>query len=298
MLRRMLIDYGDNFRMKKLGVLLFASPSGGSHVASDVSPILSFLGLDQSRTADLLKNNSRYLGELDQEFADLIDGSNHHQADRLNITGVSVAEGEASFLGTEIIVERPSAIHHFSYLTLPADHFSIVKPESLTSRSHDVVADFYSRFTESFQIQSPPLTTEIRPNNTNQQQPGESSAIDVPHLIKKPESDRPPQPISRGVRYEIHPISCNVLQRLHAIPDTPSATVRFINIWPSTIRTFWIDYEGKPKLYATLRQYEAYDQQTNAGHPWAAVNEMGHCVAVFVPKEGSNIARIPAAEVR
>ena len=185
--RRMLINNADNFRSKKIGLLLYASPTGGSELADQAFPLLKFLKLPQTSTADLLATSSRYLIELDQEFADLIDGSSHGVADRLNITGVSVVEGEASVLGTQV-VGRASASRYFSYEAIQADHFSIVKPESTSNRSHQILADFYSRFMEEpFQTVVGPAiqTTSNDPNDAKRQ---ERTSAEAPRNPEPPQS--------------------------------------------------------------------------------------------------------------
>ncbi|MGA2130729.1 MAG: alpha/beta hydrolase [Bryobacteraceae bacterium] len=158
--RRMLVDYSDRFRHKKLGVLLFASPSGGSHFADMAGSILSFLQLPQSTAVDRLRTNNPYLVELDQEFKDLLDGHNHNQADRLDIAGAEVLEGD-NYVGGMQVVDPPSASRYFSYRTLPGDHSSIVKPPTADSPSHQFLVEFYHKYIE--QASSQPLVSPALP---------------------------------------------------------------------------------------------------------------------------------------
>ncbi|VUC28820.1 unnamed protein product [Clonostachys rosea] len=46
------------------------------------------------------------------------------------------------------------------------------------------------------------------------------------------------------------------------------ATVRFTNQTEGTLRLIWINFEGEPKSYGTIRQDEARSQETYSGHCW------------------------------
>ena len=82
------------------------------------------------------------------------------------------------------------------------------------------------------------------------------------------------------------------MTRLRAVPPGTPATVRFISIWPSAIGLSWIDSRGKPERFADVGTYRAYSVKTYAGQPWVATDDRGRCIAVFVPQQGDNTARI------
>ena len=150
---------------------MFASPSGGSRFA-DLATDLTFLLPPGLRNVDRLRTDSSYLVELDQEFKDLVNGSDRPSEDRLNIMGAEVVEGN-DYVGGKRVVDRSSAAHYFAYQTLPGDHSSLVKPDSSRSPSHEFVVDFYRR---SFSTSSPPSTREL-PNDLHIEVPPRANDV-------------------------------------------------------------------------------------------------------------------------
>jgi hypothetical protein len=52
------------------------------------------------------------------------------------------------------------------------------------------------------------------------------------------------------------------------------------------VRLYWLDYSGKRKLYATIKQGAQYTQQTFDSHPWVVTDADDKCLAVLVPDIG------------
>jgi hypothetical protein len=144
--RRMLVNFKEKFRGKKLGLLFFASPSGGSDVADWGSMLLSIWGIRRP-DIDRLRTDSIYLQELDQEFHDLLVGRHQADSDRLDIKGADLIEQDG-YGGTPVlVVPWLSAARDFpEYKYLSGDHSSIVKPTDQNSPSHKFVVDFYKAF--------------------------------------------------------------------------------------------------------------------------------------------------------
>jgi hypothetical protein len=44
--------------------------------------------------------------------------------------------------------------------------------------------------------------------------------------------------------------------------------ITFINKSGQPIKVYWLDYEGKRKLYANMKAEDSYVQQTYVTHPW------------------------------
>jgi von Hippel-Lindau disease tumor supressor len=61
--------------------------------------------------------------------------------------------------------------------------------------------------------------------------------------------------------------------------------IRFVNHSGQTVNVYWLDYEGRPKWYQTLRDGEFYDQPTYVTHPWLIAGENGDVWDVHQPAE-------------
>ncbi|KAF9458402.1 von Hippel-Lindau disease tumor suppressor, beta/alpha domain-containing protein [Collybia nuda] len=55
---------------------------------------------------------------------------------------------------------------------------------------------------------------------------------------------------------------------LRSLNGGASTYVTFFNNRPEAVRVYWIDMEGKKKLYKTLQHSGTYRQQTYVNHPW------------------------------
>ncbi|KAK2777484.1 peptidase s9b dipeptidylpeptidase iv domain protein [Colletotrichum kahawae] len=71
-------------------------------------------------------------------------------------------------------------------------------------------------------------------------------------------------------------------------------TVNFVNHTEGPLSTYWIDFNGKPKLYHKIGQGQTHEQQTFSGHVWKFVNEDAKEVkAIYVaPEESEDIVVI------
>jgi pimeloyl-ACP methyl ester carboxylesterase len=132
--RRMLTTYARQFAGKKVGVVLFASPSTGSFWAQYDS-VVPLLGFPNPRVVKNLQVDSMYLTDLDQDFKELLDSR------QLNIMGAEAVEGN------ETVVDRDSGSRYFYYEVIPGTgHFSIVKPPTIHSEAHEFLVRFYQKF--------------------------------------------------------------------------------------------------------------------------------------------------------
>jgi von Hippel-Lindau disease tumor supressor len=73
--------------------------------------------------------------------------------------------------------------------------------------------------------------------------------------------------------------------RLKSLHSAVATEIRFVNHSGQTVNVFWLDYDGRPKFYQTLRDGEFYDQSTYLTHPWLIANENGDAWDVHLPTE-------------
>ncbi|KAI8307796.1 hypothetical protein K4K61_003184 [Colletotrichum sp. SAR11_59] len=65
-------------------------------------------------------------------------------------------------------------------------------------------------------------------------------------------------------------------------------TVNFVNHTEGPLSSYWIDFNGKPKLYHKIGQGQTHEQQTFSGHVWKLVNdETKELKAIYVAPEES-----------
>lgn len=154
--RYILEAWRDNFTEKKIGLCLYASPSFGSKLASRLGAICS---LFNHKLAQELKWGSSILEDLDDRFFGLLD------TNKLAIVGMEAYENKAPFKIPFLkarVVQKESAARYFGARTLVAnsDHSSIVKPDSMSCQSHEILLDFLTR--KEFILESKKISFDKR----------------------------------------------------------------------------------------------------------------------------------------
>jgi outer membrane protein OmpA-like peptidoglycan-associated protein len=95
-------------------------------------------------------------------------------------------------------------------------------------------------------------------------------------------------------------LACSEDLGLRSINGDTATGIYFINKTNKTLKTFWLNYEGKRVFYNTLAPKSGYMQATYATHPWLITDEDDQCVCLFVPQttNASNaiIEVLPPAE--
>lgn len=139
--RYILEAWRDNFTEKKIGLCLYASPSFGSKLASRLGTICSFFN---HKLAQELKWGSAILEDLDDRFFGLLE------TNKFAIVGMEAYENKAPFKIPFLkarVVQKESAARYFGARTLVAnsDHSSIVKPETMSCQSHEILLDFLTK---------------------------------------------------------------------------------------------------------------------------------------------------------
>ena len=59
--------------------------------------------------------------------------------------------------------------------------------------------------------------------------------------------------------------------------------VQFTNATCSSVRVYWLDYQGVRVLYTTLAPHTSYVQQTWLTHPWVIADESDRALMIFLP---------------
>jgi uncharacterized caspase-like protein len=88
----------------------------------------------------------------------------------------------------------------------------------------------------------------------------------------------PKGPIGSGLQ------ACSQEHSLRSLEGTTSTAITFVNSSANTIRTYWIDYQGKRKFYASVAPGSSYVQQTYVTHPWVVTNNQEVCLGVYMPE--------------
>lgn len=141
MARYVLAHHSELFLDKDVGLLLMASPSTGSKLASLGHIPAKFL--DQ-QLGQQLEWNSQFLKQLDRDFRALL-----HEKKSLKIEGREVIENKsvvhAPLLSRVVVVEEASGSRYFGPARMigGSDHHSIVKPQDIEDPIHKVLVGFY-----------------------------------------------------------------------------------------------------------------------------------------------------------
>jgi hypothetical protein len=83
----------------------------------------------------------------------------------------------------------------------------------------------------------------------------------------------------------------NTIQSTSGIIET---SIKFINKSGQPIKVYWLDYEGKRKLYAKVKAEDSYIQQTYVTHPWLITDADDNAWDVYFPDAQPRIVEIVA----
>ncbi|HET6425522.1 MAG TPA: alpha/beta hydrolase, partial [Planctomycetaceae bacterium] len=137
MARYLLAHHSELFLDKDVGLLLMASPSMGSKLASAGHLPARFM--DQ-QLGQQLEWNSPFLKQLDRDFQSLL-----HEKRSLHIEGREVLENkfvvDAPLLSRMVVVEEASGSRYFGPARMigGSDHHSVVKPQNIDDPIHKVL---------------------------------------------------------------------------------------------------------------------------------------------------------------
>ena len=92
---------------------------------------------------------------------------------------------------------------------------------------------------------------------------------------------------------ELPDVGCAREDRLRSTDGSTSTKVTFVNHSALTVRTYWLNYQGKRVFYAEVAPGSSYEQQTYVTHPWVITNSRsGDCVAIYLPTRSPGIVAI------
>jgi von Hippel-Lindau disease tumor supressor len=74
--------------------------------------------------------------------------------------------------------------------------------------------------------------------------------------------------------------------------------ITFINKSNETVKLYWLDFDGKRKLYETLAAGQKCDQPTFVLHPWVVTDAQDRAWALFYPDAQPRTVEIQAPVVR
>lgn len=140
MARYLLTHHSELFLDQEIGLLLMASPSTGSKLATLAQVPARFL--DQ-QLGQQLEWNSPFLQQLDRDFRSLL-----HEKKSRHIEGREVIENQsvvrAPLLSRIVVVEEASGSRYFGPARMigGSDHHSIVKPQGYNDPIHKVLVGF------------------------------------------------------------------------------------------------------------------------------------------------------------
>jgi hypothetical protein len=85
---------------------------------------------------------------------------------------------------------------------------------------------------------------------------------------------------------------CSARDGLRSRESRQPARIRFINQTQSTLVLQWIDFNGQLKEYGEIRPGAETVQETYITHPWVVAWQEGSCRQIFLPAEGTSVARL------
>lgn len=86
------------------------------------------------------------------------------------------------------------------------------------------------------------------------------------------------EPAQRG-----EAISCREENQLRSLPTTRPTSIAFSNAGAETKRVYWLDHQGRRKLYAVLDPDQRINLTTYITHPWVITDSLENCEAVYMP---------------
>jgi len=93
-------------------------------------------------------------------------------------------------------------------------------------------------------------------------------------------------------------VDANQEKSVKSLASESKAQIEFVNRSGQPVKVFWIDFDGRRKLYKALKRGESYDQQTYLNHPWEVTDAGDHPWYIFFadaqPRTVSIVA--PAAQ--
>ncbi len=83
----------------------------------------------------------------------------------------------------------------------------------------------------------------------------------------------------------LRPRSCRVESELRSLNSNVSTYIQVINRSSSSVKVYWIDFNGKRQHYFDLDPLQSRDQQTYVTHTWLIAQSGANqpCIHIFLP---------------
>ena len=80
-------------------------------------------------------------------------------------------------------------------------------------------------------------------------------------------------------------VDCKTEPTLRSLDSSVTTFINFTNSSTSTLRIYWLNYQGLRQHYEFLQPSESYWQPTFVTHPWVVTELSGRCLAIYIPTE-------------
>jgi hypothetical protein len=80
---------------------------------------------------------------------------------------------------------------------------------------------------------------------------------------------------------------CAGEEDLRSINSNQAAGLAFFNSRSSSVRIYWIDFQGVRKFYTTVAPGATWRVNTYLTHPWVITDLSDQCIATHIPQSGS-----------
>ena len=88
------------------------------------------------------------------------------------------------------------------------------------------------------------------------------------------------------------------LKGLKSANSGVATTLTFVNRSSETVKIYWLDFDGKRKLYETLPAGKKCDQPTYVLHPWVVTDAQDNAWGLYYPDAQPRTVEIQAPSVR
>jgi VHL beta domain len=78
-------------------------------------------------------------------------------------------------------------------------------------------------------------------------------------------------------------MACTEESKLNSVMSKQPVEMVLRNQSGSVRKLYWLDFDGKRKLYATIENDRTHAVSTFITHPWLIADKADHCVSIIIP---------------
>ncbi len=93
-------------------------------------------------------------------------------------------------------------------------------------------------------------------------------------------------------------VSCKQQGKIRAKYSDRPTSITFVNKSGAYRGILWLDFNGKPKTYANLKDGERVTLQTFLSHPWMVTDGPGNCLQIALPRKDPSLVTIGEVAAR